>query len=101
MAVSAKAEAHGDFTRDRPHRPAGNAEKADLLNVPGVPQAVLLFGKLLGAAARAKDHADLALLRERHLHRIETRILQSLSRGCDCQRHDARHMLALTRIYPG
>src|SRR5438445_13604472 len=57
VAVPSKSEAHTDFTRDRAHGSARNAEQADLLDMPGMPEPVLFLGELLRAAARAQDYA--------------------------------------------
>ena len=101
MTVAAAAEAHGDFARDRAHGSAWDAKQADLLDVSGVPEAVLLFGKLLRAAARAEDHADLALLVERHRVVVEAGVFQCFVGSGHGQRHYARYVLALARIDPG
>src|SRR5579872_283102 len=101
MAVAAEAEAHGDFARQRAHGATRNAEEAHLLDVSGVPKAVLLFGELLGSAAAAEDHADLALFVHGHCFGIEAGVANGFVRSGDGQGNDAGNVLALTRIDPG
>ena len=100
VAVAAKSKAHADFAGQRSHSAAGNAEQADLFYVSAVPEAVLLLGKFLRAAAGSQNHADLALLLHRHGGGIEAGILDGFG-GCgNGQRHDAGDMLALARVHP-
>ena len=77
VAIAAKSEAHADFAGQRAHGAAGDAEQADLLDVSGVPEPVLLFGKFLSATARAEDHANLALLLHRHVGVIDAGVLMA------------------------
>src|ERR1700731_3751767 len=58
VAIAAEPKTHLDFARHRAHGPAGNAEQTDLLDVSGMPEAVLLFGEFLRPSARADDNAD-------------------------------------------
>ena len=60
----------------------------------------MLFRKLLGAAARAQNYTDLALLLQRHCCWVEAGIIQSLGRRGNRQRHNARHVLTLARVDP-
>ena len=102
MAVAAKAKAHADFAGNGAHGAAGNAEQADLLDVSGMPEPVLFFGKFLRAAAGAEDHADFALLLHRTWRRGSSAgVLNGFGRGGNRQRHDARDMFALARVDPG
>src|SRR5215469_15996682 len=71
VAVSTETKAHGDFAGDRPHGSARNAEQADLLDMTGVPEPILLLRKLLRSPSGAENHTDLPLLFERHLRGIE------------------------------
>ena len=101
VAVAAKSEAHADFAGKRSHGAAGNAEQADLLDVSAMPEPVLLLGKFLRAAARAQNHADLALFFHRHGGGIEAGILDRFGRGGDSQRHYAGDVFAFARVHPG
>src|SRR5215469_15909452 len=101
MAHSAKAKAHADFAGERPHRAAGDSEQTYLLDFAFIPEAILLFGELLSATARAKNHANGALLLHRQPLRIDSRVGQGFTRSSDCQRDSARNMLALMGIDPG
>ncbi len=64
MAQAAEPEAHADLAGHGSHGAAGNGEDADLLDLALVVEMILLVGKIVGAAARAQRHADLALLVE-------------------------------------
>src|SRR5207302_3105538 len=101
VAVPAKAEAHADFAGKRAHCAAGNAEDTDLLYVSAVPEPILFLGKFLRAAPGTEDHANLPFLVQRHGCGIEASILDCFCRSSKHQRHDARNVLAFTRIHPG
>ena len=72
VAQTAKAETHGNFTGERAHRPGWNTEDAGLLDVSGMPEAVLFFREFLRSATRSQDDSDLALFFRRHGLRIES-----------------------------
>src|ERR1700761_3120595 len=60
VAHAAQAETHGDFAGKRANSASRNGVDAALLLVAVVVEAVLLFGEILAAAARANDYADFA-----------------------------------------
>ncbi len=66
VAQPAESEPHGNFAGQRADGAGGNGVHAALLQVAGVVEAVLLFGEILAAAARAHHHADLPQFVARH-----------------------------------
>ena len=84
-----------------PMVPLGMQNRLTFFTLPGEPQAHLLFGEFLRAAARAQHHADFALLLQRQLRGIHAGIAQRFGRRRQRQRHYARNMLALVRVHPG
>ena len=64
-------------------------------------QAILFFGKFLRSAAGAQNHAEAALFFQRQGSRVNARGLQGFRGGCERQRQDPRHVLALALLHPG
>src|SRR5579864_1319862 len=67
VAHPTQAKAHADFAGERAGSAAGDGEQAYLLDLACVVEIVLMLGEVLRAAARAKNHANLALLVEGEL----------------------------------
>ncbi len=100
MAHPAKAKTHGHFARHGAHGPAGNGKQADRFYLSGVIEVILQFGELLRSAAAAEHNADLALLMERELLRINAGVFQGLSGRGNGERHNPRDIFALMGVYP-
>src|SRR5581483_5978926 len=104
LAGTAEAETHTDLTGHGSHGAAGNTEKADLLDLPGMVQPVLLFAEIHRPAAGAQQHADLALFIHAHggkSGRIKAGGLQSFGRRRNSHGNGARDVLAFVGVYPG
>src|SRR5215472_3047239 len=100
MTQAAKAKAHAHLARHGAHGAAGDGEQAYLFDLARVVKMVLELGKLLRASARSQNYADLTLLVEGELCRIDAGVGERFRRGCDRQWHTARNMLTFPCFYP-
>src|SRR5919201_717767 len=101
VAHAAEPEAQADLTRLRTYRATGNAEEADLLRLPAVPQPVLLFREILRATTSTQHDADLPLFLHGHLLNREPGIFEGFCGSRNGHGHYARDVLALFGVNPG
>src|SRR5258707_3580702 len=100
MAEAAEAITHTHFTGHGAHGAAGYGENAYRLDLAAEVKLILLVSEIIGAAARADNHADFSLLVKREFSVVNARIFEGLTGGGKGHGHRPRYVLALFGFHP-